>query len=118
MSPAFITLWAQPQLEIERRAQHANRTLCHTANRQFRARGVVPGDRVYVVAVREGELLLIGRLSVERVVGQREAERRLGHDDVYEAPDHLLGHGSSLELDRVVPDASAATLDRVLERGA
>jgi hypothetical protein len=111
MARHYITLWSQPQLEVERRAATGGATLSHTANAQFAARGVRPGDRVYVVATERGRLLLLGRLDVERVVDQAEAERLLG-PDVYEAPDHLIGRGTELRLDRLVPEDIARQIER------
>jgi hypothetical protein len=106
---AFITLWSQPQVEIERRGPGG--MLSHSANRQFRDRGVARGDRVYVVATDAGRLLLLGRLEVERVVGQREADAYFG-ESVDEAPDHLIGKGTSLRLDRIVPEDIARRIRR------
>src|SRR4051794_15771851 len=111
MATPFITLWSQPQLEIERRATHSESELTHLASGQFRARGVKPGDRVYVLGTELGRLLLLGRLTVEGVVDQTAAERHFGHD-VYEAPDHLLGRGTALRLDQVVPESVARRIER------
>jgi hypothetical protein len=111
MSRPYIALWSQPQVEVERRLRTASSTLDHTASDQFRSHGVQPGDRVYVVAMREGQLLLIGRIAVERVVDQDEAERHFGRP-VYEARDHLIGHGTPVRLDRVVPESIARGIER------
>jgi hypothetical protein len=60
MSNAYITLWSQPQIEVQRRhLLDDDDTLSHTANDQFRAVRVAAGDRVYVVGTREGQLLLL-----------------------------------------------------------
>src|SRR4051794_3169841 len=115
MGQPYITLWSQAQLEVERRAGAHRTTLNHAANAQFRARGVVPGDRVYVVATEQGSLLLLGRLDVERVVDQAQAERSF-REPVYEAPDHLIGTGTELRLDRVVPEHIARDIERVSGR--
>src|SRR4051812_29602240 len=68
MGRPFITLWSQPQLEIERRAGHLETELTHLGDAQVRARGVERGDRVYVLATERARLLLLARLTVERVV--------------------------------------------------
>ncbi len=113
MSSAYIALWDQPQVEIERRAVAGfGGTLDHSASRQFRARGVSRGDRVYIVATRDRRLLLLGRLTVERIVDQATAERRFPGQAVYQAPDHLLGSGTRLELDRVVPEGIVRKIRR------
>jgi hypothetical protein len=111
MSNAYITLWSQPQIEIQRRSVFDDDTMSHTANDQFRDVRVGPGDRVYVVGTRKGRLLLLGRITVERVVDQDEAERHFGRP-VYEGRDHLIGHGTVLSLDRVVPERTARALQR------
>jgi hypothetical protein len=108
---AYITLWSQPQVEIQRRALYASDTLDHVASGQFKERGIDTGDRVYVLATQQGRLLLLGRLTVERVVDQLEAERHVGHA-VYPAPDHLIGNGTPLNLDRVVPERIARAIQR------
>ncbi len=113
MNSAYIALWDQPQVEIERRALAGfGDTLGHAASRQFRARGVKRGDRVYVVATRNRQLLLLGRLTVERLVDQDVADRHFRGHEVYEAPDHLLGSGTRLDLDRVVPEGIVREIRR------
>jgi hypothetical protein len=111
MGNAFITLWSRPQVEIERRMRSGQDMFVHTANAQFRSRSVAPGDSVYVVATRDGVLLLLGRLIVDRVVDQREAARVLPNEP-YVAPDHLLGRGAPLDLNREVPEPIARALER------
>lgn len=111
MSDAYITLWSQPQIEVERRRANGVERLEHTASAQFRRAGVSPEDRVYVVGTRDGQLLLLGRLNVERVVGQREAEDFFGYE-VYDAPDHLIGTGSVLAIDRLVPEDVVRGIER------
>ena len=97
---AYITLWGRDQLERARASQ--DQTLDYSAGRQFRARGVAPGDRVYVLALSGQRLLLVGRLTVTRVVDQAEAERTLpGRTDW--APDHLLGHGTPISFENAIP---------------
>lgn len=104
LSSAFITHWSQPQIEFERRQpRKAGEMIEHTANEQFRGVGVEPGDRVYIVGTEAGRLLLLSRLVVGRVVGQREADRKYGRE-TYEASDHLIGDGAPLRFDRVVPE--------------
>jgi predicted HNH restriction endonuclease len=66
---------------------------------------------VYVVATDRGRLLLLGRLKVDRIVDQREADRHFSRP-VYEAPDHLIGAGTPLRLDHVVPEQIARRIKR------
>ena len=113
MGAPYISMWNQEQLEIERAALTPGKALDHTASAQYRKRGVAIGDRIYVVATEHGtdRLLLLGRISVGRIVGQREANRVFGRS-VYKAPDHVLGPGTELRLDRVVPERIARQIQR------
>lgn len=115
MSTAFITLWRRPEAEVQRRRAAGEDRLSHAAGGQFRRAGVAAGDRVFVVGTRAGALLLIGRLDVAAVVDQAEAARRLGSRTI-EAPDHLLGEGTALDADRVVPEAVARQIERASGR--
>lgn len=111
MSDAYLQLWSQPQLEIQRRSAAGDEFLSHTANDQFERAGVSVGDRVYVVGTKDGQLLLIGRLTVEKSLTQAEADSHFGHD-VYEAKHHLIGEGTALDADREVPEEIARKITR------
>lgn len=53
----------------------------------------------------KGDLVLIGRLEVEKIVSQVEAERLLG-PDVWEAPEHVIakpGSSTPKRFERIVP---------------
>jgi len=79
--------------------------LDHTAGKLFIQRGVGPGDKVYVVNNLKGDLVLIGRLEVEKIVSQVEAERLLG-PDVWVAPEHVIakpGSPTPKRFERRVP---------------
>lgn len=76
------------------RAHQANNEesdeLLHTADDTFEQRGVAIGDTVYVVTVLEGSVHLIGRLVVDQVLNQQEADKYFG-EPVWTAVDHLIG---------------------------
>lgn len=112
MSDPFITLWSQAQVEIQRETLGAGHSLDHAASEQFRQRGISRGDRLYVVATRGGQVLLLGRLTVTRILSQAEADRHFAPAPVYEATDHVLGDGTRLELDRVIPEDIARRIRR------
>ena len=62
------------------------------------------GDRIYVVTNQYGTLYLAGRMTAERIVGQREAERQLG-GDLSPATEHVIGvDGTPMKFDRAAPD--------------
>lgn len=86
--------------------------LLHTAGNLFAARGVAPGDKIYVVNVLKGELRLIGRMQVNKLTSHTQAERVLGKG-LWRAADHLLavrGSGTAVRFDRVVPADIASQL--------
>lgn len=112
MSNAYITLWSQAQVEIERRGLAGKATLDHAGSEQFRQRGVKRGDRLYVLATRGGRILLLGRLTVARIINQQQADRHFAPIAAYQATDHVVGEGTPLELDRVIPETIARQLAR------
>jgi hypothetical protein len=116
MSRPFITPWSQEQLAFERQVLSPGTILRHTASKRFRSAGVRPGDRVYVLATEAGVVLLLGRIVVDRVVGRRTAQRILRRRDLYDAPDHIIGAGTTFGPDRVVPKDVARALRRASRR--
>lgn len=86
-------------------AESEGEPLNHAASSQFMKRGVTTGSRVYVVSVRKGVLYLIGRMEVQDVLSQGEAERMLGMS-LWKAPEHIAataGSATPMRFDRVVP---------------
>ena len=57
--------------------------LAFAASAQFKR--LKPGDTLWIVALRQQRLTLLGRLIVGKVVSRREAIREIG-DRVYDAP--------------------------------
>src|SRR4051794_3903406 len=55
--------------------------------------------------------MLIGRLNVDVVVDQNDAEDEFG-EDLYDAPDHVIGRApwTTARFDRIVPEATARGL--------
>lgn len=91
--------------------------LNHAASNVFLSRGVAVGDRVYVVTVRDGHLYLGGVIAVDAVVGQAEAERRLGNSSIWAADDHVIAKDPGpFVRDRQVADEVARAL-RFLPNG-
>jgi hypothetical protein len=67
----------------------------------FTKRGIAPGDVVYIVSLAEGQLLLGGRMTVERIVGYEEAVAHFDNENLYEAKECLIGKsGTPLNLHR------------------
>lgn len=79
----WLSYWLPDTFERER-----GRLLNHSASEQFGK--VQAGDTVWFVTIADGYLRLIGRLEVDKVVGQREAERILRTQDLWPARYHLI----------------------------
>lgn len=63
--------------------------LGHAAGSLFSRRGIEPGDFIYVVAVHRGNLYVLGKMQVGKIVGKDEARRLLG-EEPYDAPEHVI----------------------------
>jgi len=85
----FLQYWKVDQADVNRGSP-----LNHAASAQYYR--VSPGDRLWIVTIRDHRFKLLGRLSVERIVSQKEAEQLLGKD-IYEAEWHALAVPSTLE---------------------
>jgi hypothetical protein len=86
------------------------RLLEHTASNQFRAKGA--GDIVYVVNVTNGQLRLVGRMVVDRVVSKAEADRHF-KSDCWPATDHCIarsGTAGNVRFNRFTPPSVVAGL--------
>jgi hypothetical protein len=84
----FTHYWYNATWEANRLSEGEN--LDYAASNQFRKRGVRPGDFVYVVTVKAGQILLAGRMHVDRVVSRAEALELLGTDDLWDAEDQII----------------------------
>ena len=91
----FTTYWLPQQVRNSRGV-----LLDHAADNNFR--DVQPGDTVWIVTVRQGELFLVGRISVVRVLDQAGAERLL-NERLWEADFHVYCPRRRSERARVVP---------------
>jgi hypothetical protein len=88
MARYFTQYWTQETCTQD--ARYAGHLLEYTAGNQFRDRSVAEGDVVYAVTVRHGRLFVIGRLTVDEVVGPLEASRVLGEDSLIEGADEYV----------------------------
>jgi transcriptional regulator with XRE-family HTH domain len=115
----YVQGWAP---STARRELEDELVLEHTAGEQFSKpfQPMQAGDVLWVVYVDEGKLHLIGRMEVtgrgtrlrsdpdpeNPLFTQREAERILGRDDVWEAREHLIARkGTEEPLDDVELDS-------------
>lgn len=75
----------------------------HSAGNSFRKRGIAKGDVVYVISLIDGQLMLGGRMTVDRIINYEEAVAHFGDENFYEAAEHLIGvegSGTPLNLHR------------------
>jgi hypothetical protein len=76
----------------------------------FQQRGISIGDAVYVLSLRAGQLLLGGRILVERIVTRQEAVRILKRTNLHDADDWIIaksGSGTLLHQHRqLLPEVS------------
>jgi Domain of unknown function (DUF3883) len=85
----FLQYWKVEQADL-----YEGQPLDHAASAQF---GLVhPTDTLWIVTIRDHRLKLLGRLRVAEIVGQQEAERRLGRKP-YEGPFHALAEPGTVE---------------------
>jgi hypothetical protein len=92
----------------------------HTAGNRFVSSGVRPGDRVFVTSFFDGELHLIGAMTVEQIVDQKTANRRYSGTNLWKARDHLIAlspkHRTRRRADRVLSKAQLRRIPYVTYR--
>jgi len=91
----YTTYWLPTQIQ-----DNQGIILDHAADNNFHE--VVPGDTVWIVTVRNGELFVFGRIPVARVLDQAGAERLLGQR-LWEADFHIYCPKQQAEMARLVP---------------
>lgn len=113
---SFMYGWDRRWQEYERDGM-AGSPLVHAASDNFDRRGIEIGDVVYVVANRDGRMILVGRLTIDHLVSREEAEVRLGYE-VIDKRAHVLTDAPEtlVRFDREIPERVARALRS--ERGA
>ena len=104
----YMAYWKTDQVRAAIEEAADGHMVDHAASEQFGK--VQPGDTVWIVNIEKGthRFLLVARIEVGAVVGQREANRvlkaRYGDDyDVYRATHHLLAIEGSQEPAHEIP---------------
>jgi hypothetical protein len=82
---SFLSYWKPATADFNLHGR--TRLLNHIASQQYYR--LSPGNEVYVVTVRNGSLLLLGKVVVGRIVGQDVAERYCGIE-LWESEYHVL----------------------------
>ncbi len=106
---AFFTYyWNREQLlaNLEEFEQTGSTSpLGYTGGSGFASRQVSQGDVLYVLNWHEGELWVLGRMTVGRVLKRAEAQAELG--DIFDANEHVLaqpGHATLRVFDAIIDD--------------
>ncbi len=85
-----------------------------SGSNNFTLRGVAKGDRVYIVSIRDGLLLLGGRITVNNIMSREEAIRSTGEANLFDgAREWILGAklgGTPLNLHRQISPELAREL--------
>jgi hypothetical protein len=104
----YMAYWKTNQVRAATKEAAGGHMIDHAASQQFGK--VQPGDTVWIVNIEKGthRFLLVARIEVGAVIGQREANRvlkaRYGDGyDVYRAAHHLLAIEGSEETAREIP---------------
>jgi len=101
----------------EARNEPEGEPLAHAAGSRFTSRGIEPGDIVYIVAVHQGMMHLLGKMAVGAIVGKDEARRIFGAEP-YDAPEHLIASACTTARLKVVPAEVARELRFVSRSGS
>ena len=109
MSNYFTHYWKNETCDDMEKRNYQGKPLTHTANDEFCAFGnhcVKEEDYVYVVTVKDGELILVAKIEVEDVTNQIQAAKELKTtpDELWEAKDHIIGKSCiPIDFHRGVP---------------
>lgn len=97
MSKDYISYW-KPQTADRELATGGK--LRHAASNQYGR--VEPGDRVWLVTVRDGDMYLLGSILADKVTTRAAAARKLGTNDLWKARYHILSRkGSGRQIQHV-----------------
>lgn len=91
MSRFYTYFWSDQLCDARYRNGLSGTPLEYTPGEGFSRAGVEEGDTIYIISVYDGQVMLVGRMTVERILSSYgEAVSLLG-PDVEEAPEYLLG---------------------------
>lgn len=92
---SFLYYWKPETVDCEMGA-----LLRHSASEQFGR--VSRGDHIWHVTVRDGELVVVGRVIVGHLVNEARAAQLLGTNDLWEASHHVVAATGTAEPVREV----------------
>ena len=103
MAAALTRYWRNDTWNQAADYSDAGDRLDHAAGNQFSSRGVERGDDIYVISVFEGNMYLLGRMQVDRICDQEEAERLMDRE-LWSASEHVIARdeGTPMDFERKV----------------
>ena len=93
----FTYYWMNKFCDYEEGQEPEEELLTHLGGNRFLKKGVRPGDWVYLVTVKKGELYLLSRMEVAEIVDREEAARLLdcSPDELWQAAEHLIANSET-----------------------
>lgn len=117
---AFTHYWAGPTCDHYFTRGLEGQPLDHAAGNRFSQRGVKAGSTVFVVNITDGQLHLIGRLTVDKLVHTDAEARKLIGYEPWSASDHVIAKPRSatpMRFQRTVPLPTVKALRFVTPSG-
>jgi hypothetical protein len=91
MSRYFTHLWAIGTFDYQKSLGYQNQPFRHVpATEKFEHIDINIGDYIYVLTCKKKKIYLIGRLQVDKICNQEEAEILCQTKDLYEATNHFV----------------------------
>ncbi|MBE0642526.1 MAG: DUF3883 domain-containing protein [Bacteroidetes bacterium] len=90
MSRFFMHFWSDELCDVHYRAGFSGSPIEFTAGDGFVRAGIQPGDVVYIISVYDGQVMLIGRMTVGKVLTSYSEAVAMIAPEVEEAPEYLL----------------------------
>lgn len=85
----FLQYWKSNEADMV-----VGKPIDHAGSAQFSR--VKPNDVVWVVTLREGRLILLGRIHVSEIVSRQQAQKRFA--EVYGAPLHIVAKNGTVKI--------------------
>lgn len=90
MARYFMHFWSDELCDVHYRAGFSGTMLEFTAGEGFVRAGVQPDDMVYIISVYDGQVMLIGKMTVGRILTSYIDAVSLIAPEVEEAPEYVL----------------------------
>ncbi|GEM_PF-1269901 len=90
MSRYFTHFWSDELCDAHYRAGFSGVPLEFTAGEGFLGSGVETGDQVYIISAYDGKVMLVGRMTVGRIITSYGEAVALLSPEIEEAPEYVL----------------------------